>query len=234
MINNLLFISLAPVLVIAFYIHSRDKYEKEPFSVLIKALFAGIVIVLPVVLIEKLLVRFSEGMEGLPSAAYTAFVVAGFTEEGMKFLAFYFFFWKDKNFNEKFDGIVYAVYISLGFAGIENILYVLTGGYGVGIIRALTAVPAHALFGIVMGFYFSLARFNRSGQAVFLVLAFLLPLIFHGFYDFMLMGNNPLLLTAFIPAFIYFWISGFRKMAKLSDASVFRKIPDDPNNINDV
>jgi RsiW-degrading membrane proteinase PrsW (M82 family) len=172
MINNLLFLSLAPVLIIAFYIYRRDKYEKEPFSILLKALFAGVIIVLPVVLIEKILDSFSEGMEGLPSAAYSAFAVAGFTEESLKFLAFYFFFWKDKNFNEKFDGIVYAVYIALGFAGIENILYVFTGGYGAGIVRALTAVPAHALFGIVMGFYFSLARFNPRRQTIYLILAF--------------------------------------------------------------
>ena len=102
----------------------------------------------------------SEDLEGLSYAAYTAFIVAALTEEGMKFLAFYFFFWKNRNFNERFDGIVYAVYISLGFAGIENILYVFTGGYSVGVIRALTAVPAHALFGIVMGYYFGMAKFN--------------------------------------------------------------------------
>ena len=77
----------------------------------------------------------------------------------MKFLAFYVFFWKERNFNEKFDGIVYAVYIALGFAGIENIVYAFTGGVGVGLVRALTAVAAHALFGVVMGFYFGLAGF---------------------------------------------------------------------------
>ena len=128
MINNLLFISLAPVLIIGFYIYNRDKYEKEPFSVLMKALFAGVIIVLPVVLVEKFLDQFNQGLEGLQSAAYVAFVEAAFTEEGMKFLAFYIFFRTERNFNEKFDGIVYAVYIALGFAGIENILYVFIGG----------------------------------------------------------------------------------------------------------
>jgi RsiW-degrading membrane proteinase PrsW (M82 family) len=227
MFNNLLFISLAPVLIIAFYIYSRDKYEKEPLPVLLRALLAGVLIVLPVVLIEKLLTLASEGMEGLSYAAYTAFAVAGLTEEGMKFLAFYFFFWNNKNFNERFDGIVYSVYIALGFAVIENILYVFTGGYGVGLIRALTAVPAHALFGIVMGYYFSLAKFNSRHRSTFLIMAFLLPFIFHGLYDFLLMGNSPILLIIFIPLFIYFWISGFKKMTLASDASSFRNISDD-------
>ncbi len=154
MVNNLLFISLAPIFIIALYIYSRDKYEKEPLSVLFKALLAGILIVLPVVVIEKLLTIPSENLEGISYAAYTAFIVAGLTEEGMKFLAFYFFFWNNRNFNEKFDGIVYSVYIALGFAGIENILYVFSGGYGVGIIRALTAVPAHALVWSCYGILF--------------------------------------------------------------------------------
>ncbi|MDY0098433.1 MAG: PrsW family glutamic-type intramembrane protease [Bacteroidales bacterium] len=224
MINNLLFISLAPVLIIAFYIYNRDKYEKEPYSILFKALMIGILIVLPVFLIEKFLTMFFRSAEGLSYAAYTAFVVAGLTEEAMKFLGFYFFFWKDRNFNEKFDGIVYAVYISLGFAAIENILYVFTGGAGVGIVRALTAVPAHALFGIVMGYYFGLARFSESHRRIYLTLAFFMAVIFHGLYDFLLMSNSQILLTAFIPVFIYFWIGGFRKMAVLSNASVFREV----------
>lgn len=227
MMNNLLFMSLAPVLIIAFYIYIRDKYEKEPYAILFKALLIGVLIVLPVILMEKFLTLFFRSAEGLQYAAYTAFVVAGLTEESVKFLGFYFIFWKDRNFNEKFDGIVYAVYISLGFAAIENILYVFTGGIGVGLVRALTAVPAHALFGIVMGYYFGLARFSASHRKLYLTLALLMPVIFHGLYDFLLMSNSRILLTAFIPAFIYFWIAGFRKMAVLSDASIFREVTDE-------
>ena len=222
-----MFISLAPILIIAFYIYGRDKYEKEPISFLLRALLTGVLIVLPVVLIEKLLSIPSERMEGLSNAAYTAFKVAALTEEGMKFIAFYFLFWKNKNFNERFDGIVYAVYIALGFAGIENLLYVFTGGYSVGLIRALTAVPAHALFGIMMGFYFGLAKFKPNRGRFYLVLAFFLPFIFHGIYDFLLMSNSPVFITIFIPLFIYFWITGFKKMSIASDASAFRGLPDD-------
>jgi len=222
MINSLLLISLAPVVIIAFYINYRDRYEKEPISVLLKALFTGVLIVLPVVIIELVLTLFSRNMEGLTEAAYTAFIVAGLTEEGIKYLALYLVFWKNRNFNEKYDGIVYAVFIALGFAAVENILYVISGGYGVGILRALTAVPAHALFGIMMGYYFGIARFNAEHKSVNLVFAFVLPFISHGLYDFLLLANVQLLLTAFIPVFIYFWINGFKKISKLSDASVFK------------
>jgi RsiW-degrading membrane proteinase PrsW (M82 family) len=230
MFNNLMFISLAPILIIAFYIYNRDKYEKEPLAFLLKALLAGVLIVIPVVLIERILSSQSEGLEGLSFAAYTAFIVAALTEEGMKFTAFYFFFWRNKNFNERFDGIVYAVYIALGFAGIENILYVFTGGYSVGVIRALTAVPAHALFGIVMGYYFGLAKFNPGRSTFYLVMALFLPYLFHGLYNFLLMGNSPVLITIFIPVFIYFWITGFKKMSIASDASSFRESSDDEIN----
>lgn len=223
MFNNLLFISLAPIFIIAFYIYSRDIYEKEPLSYLLKALSIGAIIVLPVVFIEKQLSAPADKLEGISNAAWIAFIVAGLTEEGMKYLAFLLFFWKSSNFNERFDGIVYAVYISLGFAGIENILYVFSGGYSVGIVRALTAVPAHALFGVVMGYYFGLAKFYPKFRGVYLILAFFLPFVFHGLYDFLLMANSPFFLSIFIPLFIYFWIIGFRKISIASDASVFRK-----------
>jgi len=222
MFNNLLFISLAPILIIAFYIYNRDKYEKEPFSFLLRALFSGVWIVIHVVLIERFLTIPSEGLEGISNAAYTAFVVAALTEEGMKYFAFYLFFWRNRNFNERFDGIVYAVYIALGFAGIENVLYVFTGGYSVGLVRALTAVPAHALFGIVMGYYFGMAKFYPNTRVLYLFMAFFLPFAFHGFYDFLLMSNSPALLILFIPLFIYFLITGFKKMSLASDASFFR------------
>ena len=234
MIKNLLFISIAPVFIIAFYVYNRDKYEKEPFSTLLKALFTGVLIAIPVVIIEKFLAAFSEGMVGLQHAGYTAFIVAGLTEEGMKYLAFFVFFWRNRNFNEKFDGIVYAVFIALGFAAIENLFYVFTGGYGVGILRALTAVPAHALFGTMMGYHFGLARFSSGTKSFHLLFAFLLPFVSHGLYDFLLFGNTRFLLTAFIPVFIYFWISGFQKMSKLSNASAFRtdRPGDHDNTIN--
>lgn len=228
MFNSLLFVSLAPVFIIAFYVYNRDKYEKEPFSLLLKALTIGFLCAFPVVIIERILTALYRGPEGMNEAAYTAFIVAGLTEEGVKFLAFYLFFWKNRNFNEKFDGIVYAVYIALGFAAIENILYVFMGGYSVGILRALTAVPAHALFGIMMGYYFGLARFSPKYRLLCIIAAFNLPFISHGIYDFLIMGNSPFLLTVFLPVFIFFWISGFHKMSKLSDSSAFKSgIPGD-------
>jgi protease PrsW len=221
MIKSLLFISIAPVLIIAIYIYLRDKYEKEPMVALIKALLTGVLIFIPIFLIEIILNYFASGFDGLFKTCYHAFLVASLTEEGFKYLAFILFFWHSRNFNEKFDGIVYAVFISLGFAAIENIFYVYKGGYEVGVLRALTAVPAHALFGTVMGYHFGLARFYPERRKYQLILAFFAPFIWHGIYDFLLMGQKQFLLFVFIPVIILLWINGFRKMKQLSSESFF-------------
>jgi len=218
---NLVFIALAPVFVIALYIYYRDKYEKEPWKMLLIALVVGALVAVPVIFVERFLSLFTPE-EPFRAAFYTSFVIAGFTEESFKFLAFILLIWKSRNFNEKFDGIVYAVFISLGFAGIENFLYVVQGGATVGLSRALTAVPAHALFGITMGYYFGLARFYPGQRKIMISLAILIPFMFHGFYDFCLMSKQPLMLLLFVPFVIYLWISGFRKMKFLSNQSLYK------------
>ncbi len=215
---HLVFIALAPVIIIGFYIYYRDKYEKEPPGALFKALLAGVIICFPVILVESFLSLFADSF-GIYRSAYDAFVIAGFTEEIFKFIALYLLFWKSSWFNERFDGIVYAVFISLGFAGIENILYVLRGGIQVGWIRAFTAVPFHALNGVVMGYYFSLARFIPAFRKRYLWFSFFMPFLLHGIYDFILMSGHPVLLSGFLPFVIYMWVTGLKKMKAVSTDS---------------
>jgi RsiW-degrading membrane proteinase PrsW (M82 family) len=216
-------LALAPVLIIAGFIYYRDKYEKEPVLLLLKSLGAGILIILPVIFVER---GFSLIIPHLPKnskAFYTAFIVAGFTEETIKYLAFLLLIWRNKNFNEKFDGIVYAVFISLGFAAVENISYVIQFGERTGYIRALASVPAHALFGVTMGYYFGLAKFYTGQRSLFLIRAILYPVILHGIFDFILMLGNYRLFLGFIPYIIFLYIDGFRRMRNLSRRSIFRK-----------
>lgn len=212
---HLLIIALAPVLIIAFYIYFRDKYEKEPLGLLIKSLLAGVIIFLPVYLIESFLTLFLNYIPESWHAFYNAFIVAGFTEEPLKYAAVLLLVWKNSNFNEQFDGIVYASFVSLGFAGIENILYVAGEGAGVGLLRAFTAVPMHALAGIFMGYQLGLAKFVPEERQKRLLLAFFIPILFHGTYNFLLMSGSegsPLALLVFIPFFIYAVILGIRKL----------------------
>lgn len=217
---KLILIALAPVVIILLYVYIRDKYDKEPWGMLLKTLVAGAIITIPIIFLEQWLSFLGNSLIGLWAAAYRAFVVAAFSEELFKFLALFLIIRKSPYFNERFDGIVYAVFVSLGFAAVENILYVSDGGVHVGLMRAFTAVPAHALFGVVMGFYYGkylfVKRFRYIWQALWV------PILLHGIYDFILMSQQNLLLLLFIPFLIYLWINGFKKMKYLSDRSIFK------------
>ena len=223
--------SLAPVFIILFYIYLRDKYEKEPLGMLVKALLLGIVIVLPVIFVERLLMNLMPEAGKAVSAAWHAFVVAGTTEELFKFLALYLLIWNSPSFNEKFDGIVYAVFVSLGFAGVENVLYVLDGGMQTALTRALTAVPAHAIFGITMGYYLGIAHMYLELRGKYLGRALLIPIILHGIYDFILMVEIGWLLLLFVPYVIVLYIWGMKKMKVLSDTSVFKPVEEEQDHI---
>lgn len=215
-------LALAPVFIIALYIYFRDKYEKEPWLLLLFAMLAGVIIVLPITLFEQFISLLGKGFDGIFKSFWDSFFVASFCEEGFKLLALTLLIWKSREFNEKFDGIVYASFISLGFAGIENLLYIVKSGVGVGLIRAFTAVPAHAIFGISMGFFFAQAKFYPLKRKKYLWYSFLLPFFLHGLYDFILISQINILLLIFIPFIIYMWISGFNRMKKMNNASYFR------------
>lgn len=220
---KLAILALAPVIIIAVFIYYRDKYEKEPVWLLLKSLVAGMLIVIPVIFVERGLSLLIPYLTKNTKAFYTAFVVAGLTEESFKYLAFFLLIWRNRNFNEKFDGIVYAVFISLGFAAVENVSYVIQYGETTGYIRALASVPAHALFGITMGYYFGLAKFYIKQRSVLQVKALFFPVILHGIFDFILMLANYRLFLGFIPYVIFLYIDGFRRMNNLSRRSIFRK-----------
>jgi RsiW-degrading membrane proteinase PrsW (M82 family) len=182
----------------------------------------GALITIPVALLEQFFKLFDDHFSGLLKITYTAFILAALVEESCKYLAFYLLIWRSKNFNEKFDGITYSVFISLGFAGIENVLYVFEYGYSVGLIRAFTAVPAHALFGIVMGYHFGLAKFFPYERNSQLLKALLVPVLLHGIYNFCLMANMEIFMVLFIPFIIYLWIIAFKRMKDLSSRSIYR------------
>ena len=219
--------SLAPVLVILFYIWFRDKYDREPLGMLIKALLMGIVIVIPVIFVESMLMGLMPQSGKAAEAFYHAFVVAGFTEELFKFLALYILIWRSPSFNEQFDGIVYAVFVSLGFAGVENVLYVMDGGMQTALTRAITAVPAHAIFGIAMGYFLGIAHSYKELRNSYLARAILVPIALHGIYDFILMVEINWLLILFIPYVIWLYIMGMKKMRQLSNASVFKPVEEE-------
>lgn len=200
---TLLSLALAPVLLLLSYVYFRDKYEKEPLPILALCFFCGAISSFPIIALELFLkggwVKAGLPAEGLGHAAFKSFLVAAFSEELFKFLAVTFLIWRSREFNERFDGIVYAVFVSLGFAAVENLLYVFSQGAGVGWLRMFTAVPGHAVFGITMGYFIGLAKFTPEKRNNYLILGLLMPIALHGFYNFILYSKIPVMLLIFIP-----------------------------------
>lgn len=219
----LLAAAVAPSAALLYYFYTRDKYEKEPGRVLFKAFLMGGGLVIPVLFAEMTLHVFDMADSNLAAAGYTAFVVAGLVEESFKFLFFFLYIWRNREFNEMYDGIVYSVFISLGFATVENLAYVLRAGFSTAIARSLTAVPAHALFAVAMGYYLGIARFAKPQyRNKYIMLGFITPVMLHGIYDFILLSQKLYLLVLFIPYMLYLWKRGLRNVDELVEFSPFR------------
>lgn len=185
---NLILCAVAPVLTIIFYIYIQDKYEKEPIGLLLGSfLFGAIISIIIVTVIYMFTGHFIPVTDkfSIWQQFIQAFVVVALSEEFSKYVIVKYFAQPKKAFNEPFDGITYAVMVSMGFACTENILYVLEGGYQTAVLRAFTAVPAHATFGILMGYYMGKAKFSNKRLKLNIAGLFL-AVLFHGAYDFFL------------------------------------------------
>lgn len=188
---TLLGLAVAPGLAIAIYIYWKDKYDREPRRLLFWSFFLGILSIIPAIILENWWTSkgFSISYNPLLTAFY-AFIVVGFSEEICKFYFVRRFLYNHKEFDEPFDGITYSVMVSMGFATLENIAYVYQGGVEIAILRMFMAVPAHATFGIIMGYYLGLAKFNPDSARRYLLMAVVGATFFHGAYDFALMQQN--------------------------------------------
>ena len=188
---NLLFLAIAPVTVVILYIYFKDKYEKEPIKILAISFFLGatvsIILTFTIGYLASSLVPIADA-KSVSQQFIKAFFTVALVEEFSKYIIVRFYAQKNKEFNEPFDGIVYAVMVSMGFAALENILYTFQYGFGVGVTRAFTAVPAHATFGVIMGYFMGKAKFSNNSIKLNL-LGLLFATLFHGSYDFFLFIN---------------------------------------------
>ena len=189
----LLLVTILPsILIILFFVYS-DKF-REPRGEIFKVFIYGILITIPAYFLNSYLDEFwynnfkvSEGLIG-------SFLSAAPVEEGLKLSILYFFVYKMKDFNEPIDGIVYGVTASLGFATLENFYYVYlladyfqTSSMSLAIVRSFSAVPAHAVFGVFMGYFFMKYVFIKKGDN--LLFAFLVPFVLHGCYNLFVVSN---------------------------------------------
>lgn len=229
----LLLLAVLPVVVLSWVVYRQDKYEKEPLGKLLKAFFAGALAIIPAIMLEQVAAVFTPAIPAV-SGLFQGYVVAGCCEELSKLALLALAVWKSREFNEYFDGIVYACFASLGFACFENIGYVfsqdiLAEALQVGSMRALLSVPGHFLFGVMMGYYFALAKFDPQHRAGNLFKAFLVPMLMHGTFDSLLMipesmeSGAGLVSGALFVVFVWFdvkmWKWGVRRIRRLQELS---------------
>ena len=226
----LLLVTILPsILIILFFVYS-DKF-REPRGQILKVFIYGILITIPAYFLNTYLsifwnnnFRVSEGLTG-------SFLTAAPVEEGLKLSILYFFVYKMKDFNEPIDGIVYGVTASLGFATLENFYYVYlladyyqTSSMSLAIVRSFSAVPAHAVFGVFMGYFFMKYVFVKKGDN--LLFAFTIPFVLHGCYNLFIASNFyislGLILICWIIALKMF--SGLKEIQKSKRREYEKKI----------
>lgn len=183
-------IAILPGIAICWYIYTLDKYEKESRLQLAITFALGMLLTVPVMKIESWAHQMGwDDTSNLWVTLLSSFIVVALTEELFKYLCLIAYPYLRPFFNEPMDGIVYAVMISMGFATLENILYATQYGIGTTLLRAFTAVPAHAAFAIMMGYYVGLSKFTfkRSTKITYLALGLAVPFGVHGLYDFFIL-----------------------------------------------
>jgi RsiW-degrading membrane proteinase PrsW (M82 family) len=209
--------AVAPGIALLSYFYLRDLYESEPLRAVLQAFMLGMAVVLPVVLIQQFLIKY------VTSSVMHILVVAAGTEELFKFLILLLFMFRSKEVNEVYDGILYAVAISLGFATVENMINVLPNGLETAIIRALLPVPGHALFAVVMGYYAGKAKFsNLRSKVRKLAQALIYAWCLHAAYDFILSSSHYVWGLSILPFMLGLWILGLRKIKSAQERSPFR------------
>lgn len=218
-------LTLLPSILLFLYIYTHDEHP-EPKMLVLKVAIVGALTSVPV-LISVLLVNdwFTAPSEPLARAAWSAFVEAAIPEEFFKLLAVLWVVYRHPAFDEPFDGIVYGAVASLGFATLENALYVSGGGQGVAIARALTAVPMHAFCGVIMGYSIGRARFStNAGGMLHWGAALLWPIFYHGVYDWTIFSYNYTQNYAFLPVtlFVLIWTiaAGMQRMRRLEKENI--------------
>ena len=224
--NELLLIlaAVVPAAYLLYRVYRADKLEKEPISLLIGIVLLGIVATTLAVVTEQLgdaflTELFPQG--GLVYNFILYFIVVALSEEGFKYLLLKLKTWKSPHFNCRFDGVVYAVFMSLGFALWENIAYVLEYGFATAVARALTAVPGHACFGVFMGVWYGEAKHlelagypeesKKARQK-----ALWIPVLLHGAYDFIASLENDWMIILFLVFVVWMFRAALKMLKKAS------------------
>jgi len=220
--------AILPALFLMRYIYRKDTVEKEPPGMLISLVFLGVAAALVAIVLESIGQNIISACCAEGSHAYvivTAFLGVAVVEEGAKFFFLKRRTWKDPNFNYRFDGIVYAVFVSLGFAAFENISYVMGYGLTTAVLRAVLAIPAHMGFAVFMGVFYGRAKLcadtgNNTGKTLNLFAGYFTAVLLHGFYDACAMIGSVLSTSLFAVFVILMYVVVIRLVKKESQTDI--------------
>lgn len=252
--NLLVVAGIIPAIILCIYVYKKDKVDKEPIGLLLKLLVFGAVSCYPAAYIENFIgdiIRIAFSPDVIKSGGeiivdnsvkysynfvYYFFCVA-VAEEGLKWLIVHNYTGQDKNFNCFFDGMIYAIFVSLGFAGLENVFYVLQYGWYNAIMRAIVSVPGHMFFAVFMGYYYSNAVIYKKANALekdliihgrianmqkqfgykrYMALSFIVPVTLHGTYNFLCSSDNFRMVLLFYVYILILYRYCFKKIRFMS------------------
>lgn len=222
--------ALAPGLSLLTFLYLKDKYEAEPIHMVLKVFLVGVLIVVPIMVLQRgVEIWLGEGNFVM------AFIQSSGVEEFIKWFVLFHLIYNHVEFDEPYDGILYAGAISLGFATTENLLYsiFMPADLSAMLMRAMLPVSGHMLFGVLMGYYLGRAKFsNGKGRNLFLMLSLLLPIGIHGLFDWIIVTRENDWLMAMIPFMGLLWLFGLSKMRSAHVKSPFRYVrPKDEVNL---
>ena len=200
-------LAIIPGIILFFVVWKLDTVEKESPALLAKLFFGGALTIISAQLLglggEKLLRLAVPDVQSIWYIFLFSFLLIGLVEEAGKFLVLRLITWKDKEFNYTFDGVVYAVVVSLGFAVVENIIYVILHGSDVNLVRVLLSVPGHMVYAVFMGFFYGQARYAKGdgdsrASIGHTLAAIMVPTVMHGFYSFCIGTGSKVFFIMFI------------------------------------
>ena len=200
-------LGILPAIALLYYIYRLDRVEKEPMGLIVRLFLLGGVTIFGAMIVEHILGNVLLAVMGdngtLSYQILFNFLVIALTEEGFKFLVLRTVTWWRQEFNFRFDAVVYAAAVSLGFAAFENVAYIFSFGGGVILARALTAIPLHCIAGVFMGHYYGEAKFaavriQPEKSNWYLLMSILIPVLIHGFYDLVATIESGMLTIVFL------------------------------------
>jgi RsiW-degrading membrane proteinase PrsW (M82 family) len=213
--------AIAPGIALLSYFYLKDRYETEPIHLVAKMFLIGMLLVLPAIVIQHgIQYEWGEGN------FFVSFVASALLEEFLKWFVLVQLIYRHASFDEPYDGIVYAVAVSLGFATLENIFYAFLGtsSFSALLFRAFLPVSGHALFGVMMGYYMGKAKFAPKKAPLFLILSLFMPVVWHGVFDWILLAAKSYWMWVMVPFMAYLWIRSLGRVHRANDRSPFRSV----------